>query len=119
LISKIINMAERMKDAEDRLLESMFDSSPVADNGFSASVVGKVRRRVWLRRLTLPAFAILGGAVAVKPLAALLMAVTSLSSLVPRDVVNSALALVPQAQTIVLGAMLLAACMLALRTIED
>ncbi len=112
-------MAERIKDAEDRLLESMFESAPIADDGFSALVLKNVRRGLWLRRLTLPVATMIGGAIAVKPLTGLVTAAASLSSMVPQEFVNTAAALVPQAQIIVLGAMLLAACMLGLRTIED
>jgi hypothetical protein len=112
-------MAERIKDAEDRLLESMFDSAPIADDGFSATVVRKVRRRLWLRRLAVPVAAVIGGAFAIKPLTGLVMIVASLSSLVPQEIFSSAMALIPQAQTIVLGAMLLGVCMLGLRAIDD
>jgi len=112
-------MAEKIKDTEDRLLESMFEVAPVPDDGFSALIVRKIRRRLWLRRLAVPTATLIGGAIAVKPLTGFLIAASSLSSLLPQDIVNSVVALVPQAQTIVLGAMLLAACMLGLRTIED
>ncbi len=112
-------MAEKIKDAEDRLLESMFDGAPIADDGFSATIVRKVRRRLWLRRRAVPVAALIGGAIAVKPLTGLVLAVGNLSSLIPQDLVNTVAALIPQAPTIVLGAMLLAACMLGLRTIED
>ena len=116
---KIINMAERIKDAEDRHLESMFDSAPIADDGFSAMVVKRVRRRLWLRRLTLPIAAIIGGAIAIKPLTGLVAALASLSSMVPKEFVSAATALIPQVQIIVLGAMLLVACLLGVRAIED
>ena len=60
-------MAEKMKDAEDRLLESMFQSEPVADNGFSDRVVGRIRRQIWVRRLALPLAMLAGAAIALKP----------------------------------------------------
>ena len=47
-------MAEKLKDAEDRLLESLFASEPIADDGFSRRVVTRIRRRIWVRRLALP-----------------------------------------------------------------
>jgi len=119
LTSKIINMAERIKDAEDRLLESMFDSAPIADDGFSTAVVRKIRRRVWLRRLALPVAALVGGAIAIKPLAGLVTAVVRLSSLLPQELLAATTSLVPQAPMIVLGAMLLAACLLGLRALDD
>ncbi len=123
MTSKIINMAERIKDAEDRLLESMFESSPIADDGFSGKVVKRVRRRLWLQRLALPVAGIVGGAVAIKPLADLVTVMTNLSfsvtSVVPEELVTATAGLIPQAPFVVLGAMLLAACMLGLRAIED
>ena len=112
-------MAERIKDAEDRFLESMFDSAPIADDGFSASVVRKVQRGLWLRRLAVPVATLIGGAIAIKPLTGLVTAVVSLSSMLPQELVNAATGFIPQVQIIVLGAMLLAACLLGLRAIED
>ncbi|MGB5626487.1 MAG: hypothetical protein WBM61_12180 [Woeseiaceae bacterium] len=119
MTSKIINMAERIKDAEDRLLESMFDAAPIADDGFSASVVRRVRRGLWLRRLAVPVAALIGGAIAIKPLTGVVTVVARLSSMVPPELVNSTITLIPQAQTIVLGAMVLAACLLGLRSLEE
>ncbi len=112
-------MAERIKDAEDRLLESMFESVPVADDGFSAKVVRKVSRRLWLRRLTLPVAAAIGVIFAIKPLAGLVKVLAGLSVLIPQDLINTTTSMIPQAQVIVLGAMLLAACLLGLRTLVD
>ena len=119
MTSKIINMAERIKDAEDRILESMFDSTPIADNGFSTAIVRKIRRRLWLRRLALPVAAVIGGAIAIEPLAGFVTAAVRLSSLLPQELLTATAALVPQAPMIVLGAMLLAACLLGLRALDD
>lgn len=112
-------MAERIKDEEDRLLESMFASPPLADDGFSVSVVRKVQRRLWLRRLALPTAAIMGGIIAIKPLSGLVAALWSLSSLIPTDTINQASSSIPQFQTIVLGAILLAVGLLSLRFLEE
>ena len=71
MTSKIINMAEHFRDDEDRMLETMFASDPIADDGFSVQVVKKVRRRIWVRRLTLPIATLVGSAIAFKPLAEL------------------------------------------------
>ena len=112
-------MAERLKDAEDRLLEAMFQSEPIADAGFSRSVVTHIRRRIWLRRLALPVAMVVGGAVAVKPVSELALAATKLLTVVPQDMLEVPAAWVPQVWTVVLGAMLLAAGMLGMRMIED
>jgi len=112
-------MAERIKDADDRLLEKMFASASIADDGFSVSVVRKVRRRLWLRRLAVPVAGLIGGAIAFKPLTGLVTTVVSLSALLPQEMLNATITLIPQAQTIVLGAMLLVACLLGIRSLEE
>ena len=115
-------MAERIKDAEDRLLEAMFANEAIADDGFSARVVGKVRRRIWLRRLALPVATLIGAVVSFKPLVGLVMTLAELSQLIPRDVLNmlnaSAVA-VPQLPMLVLGGMLLATCLIGVRLLDD
>ena len=68
MTSKIINMADKIKDAEDRFLESMFRSEPIADDGFSNRIITRIRQRIWLRRLALPMAMLVGGAIAIKPL---------------------------------------------------
>ena len=71
MTSKIINMADIDRDAEDRLLQSLFEAEPLSDNCFSEQVVRRVRRRLWLKRLSLPIAAAVGASIAVKPLASL------------------------------------------------
>ena len=112
-------MAERIKDEEDRMLDSMFASEPVADNGFSMQVVKKVRRRIWLRRLTLPVATVIGALVAFKPLTELVTVVAGLVQMVPLDIVGISNVMIPQLPMLVLGAMLLAACMLGVRMLEE
>ena len=68
MTSKIINMAEKIRDAEDRLLETMFRAELIEDAGFSDRIIGRIRRGIWLRRLTLPVAMLIGGAIAVKSL---------------------------------------------------
>jgi hypothetical protein len=119
LTSKIINMAERLKDNEDLLLESMFASDPIADDGFSAMIEKKVRRRLWLRRMVLPVATLIGALVSYKPLAGLVTALASLTSLLPQEILDAPQELIPQLPMIVLGAMLLATCLLGLRALED
>jgi len=75
----IINMAERIKDAEDLKLEALFTSEPVCDDGFSACVERQIRRRIQVRRWVLSSAVLLGGAVAAKPLIALLIALAKVS----------------------------------------
>ena len=70
-------MVEKLKDAEDRMLESMFQTRPIADDGFSRRVVTRIRRRLWVRRLTLPVAMLIGGAIAVEPLSQLVIAASN------------------------------------------
>jgi len=83
LISKIINMAEKIKDAEDRLLESMFRSEPIEDAGFSNRIVARIRRGIWIRRLALPVAMLVGAAIVIKPLLQLGSVVSTLSNSFP------------------------------------
>jgi len=112
-------MAEKIKDAEDRLLESLFESPPLADDGFSARIVSRVNRQLWFRRLTLPVAVVIGGAGAFKPLAGLVTALANLSTLIPQDLVSGATSSIPQFQTIVLGAVLLAVGLVSMRLLAD
>ena len=129
MTSKIINMAEKLKDAEDRFLESMFQSESIADDGFSRRVVSRIRRRLWIRRLALPVAMLLGGAVAIKPLSQLVTAASKLLTVIPEGLVELPTSWLPQmesvvfgasiAQMVVLAAMLLAAGLLGTRMLIE
>ncbi len=123
MISKIINMAERIKDEDDRLLESLFDSAPIADAGFSKALVRRIRRRLWIRRLTVPVAALIGGVFAIKPLADLVAIAANLSpvlsKMVPSQMIDAISSMLPQLPTIILGAMVLGVCLLGIRALED
>jgi hypothetical protein len=119
LTSKIINMANRLKDAEDQMLESIFRSEPIADDGFSRRIVARIRRRIWLRRLTLPVAMLVGGSIAAKPVLQLAAAVSKLLMVVPQGLLEIPVAWVPQLQTVVIGAMLLVAVILGMRMLEE
>lgn len=119
MTSKIINMAEHIRDDEDRMLEQMFASPTIADDGFSARVVRKVRRRNWIRRLTLPIATLIGAAISFKPLTGLVTTLAGLVQLIPQDMLDASATLLPKVHMIVLGAMLLATCLVGLRALED
>ena len=119
MTSKIINMAERLKDDEDRLLESLFASEPVADNGFSKQIVRRVRRKLFVRRMTLPLAALIGGSFAFKPLAALVTTTYQVLQQLPGDVVGSATSSLPSLQLIVTGGLILVAAILSVNMLED
>ncbi len=120
--SNIINMAERVKDDTDRLLESMFRDDPVADAGFSARVVGRVKRRMRARRLALAGAAVFGIAIAGKPLVDLLRLMPEivrpvLSALPAVDVL--ATVDVPELSTVIVGTMLLGGLLMIGQLLED
>ena len=105
-------MAERLKDKEDKALEAMFRSEPVADDGFSVNVVSRVRRRLWVRRLSLPLAFTVGAIVSAKPLLQLVELIPRIVGIVPDSLLglfDLQLSGLPQLSTIVLGIMLLAA----------
>lgn len=122
-------MAEKLKDAEDRLLETMFQAEQIADDGFSRRVVTRIRRRLWVRRLALPVAMLIGGALAVKPASQLIVAASKLLTVVPQGMLDVPTDWIPQVQTvafgatlpetIVLGAMLLAAGLLGTRMLIE
>ena len=123
MTSTIINMVERMKDREDQKLESLFASEPIADSGFSDRVVRRIRRGIWIRRLALPTAFVLGGAVAVKPLAGLVASLLNLISLLPANlgVASEFLPadLLPAGPTMLLGVMAVLAVAMIGKMLED
>lgn len=112
-------MAEHMKDAQDRMLESMFASAPIADDGFSAQVVRRVRRKMILRRLSLPVAVLIGGIVAFKPFSTLVGIAYQLLLQLPDELVASAVASLPTVQLIVTGGLVLCAAVFSLSMLED
>jgi len=112
-------MAEKLKDTEDRLLESMFRSEPIADDGFSRRVVTRIRRRIWVQRLAIPVAILIGGAIAIKPVTQLVIAASQLLTIVPQGMLDLPMAWFPQAQVVVLGAMMLGAALLGIRLLEE
>jgi hypothetical protein len=112
-----------MKDAEDLKLESLFATETIADNGFSARIQKRIKRQLWVRRLTLPIAVLLGGAIAIKPLVGLITAMPKLFSVLPAIVSSNlpqiATAGLPQMSTIMLGGMLVVVVITVARVLED
>lgn len=121
--SVIINMADRMKDAADLKLESLFASTSVADAGFSARIEKRIRRRQWVSRLALPIAMLVGGLIAVKPLAAAFTLLSRFAAILPRDLGGNLASLsasgLPQLSTVILGGMLALAFVMISRMLED
>lgn len=112
-------MVDRMKDADDRTLEALFQAEPIADDGFSDRIVGKLRRRLWLRRLSLPIATVVGGAIAIKPMVAVGALFVRVLSSLPAELVASSTSWIPSLQMLVTGGMLLAVGVFGLRMLED
>ncbi len=119
MTSKIINMAEHMKDEQDRLLESMFASAPIADAGFSAKVMRRVRRKMMVRMLSLPIAVLIGGVIAFKPISAILGIAYQLFLQLPDEFVASTVASLPTVQIVVTGGLVLCAAIFSLSMLED
>ena len=119
MISKIINMADKMQDAEDRLLESMFQAESIADDGFSARAVGRIRRQMWVRRLALPIAMLIGAAIAVKPASQLLSIGSQLFGSVATNSMMSQSVVTAQLPAVVMGGMLIAIVMVTFRLFEE
>ena len=122
MTSKIINMAERLKDKEDLALETLFRSDPVADDGFSVQVVSRIRRQVWIRRLSMPIAILVGGAISAGPVLEVLNVLPGLMSSLfgaslsfDRVPVES----LPQVSTILMGAALVMAMLLGSKLLEE
>ncbi len=111
-------MADAMKDAEDLVLEKLLGSEAIADDGFSDRVVKKVRRRLWVRRLTLPIAAAIGLSIAAKPVLSLLESLHGLlETVVPADA--AAVPALPSLPLLFGGALLFVAVVAAVQLIED
>ena len=122
MTSKIINMAERLKDKEDLALEALFKSDPVADDGFSVNVVSRVRRRVWIRRLSMPIAILVGGAISAGPVLEVVNVLPGLmNSLFGTSLTFESLPVdgVPQVSTILMGATLVMAMLLGSKLLEE
>ncbi len=111
-------MADTMKDAEDLMFEKLLGSEPIADNGFSDRVVARVRRRLWVRRLTLPVAAAIGTSIAARPVLSLLESLRGLlETVVPADA--AAVPALPSLPLLVGGALLFVAVVAAVQFVED
>lgn len=118
-ISKIIIMAEHVKDAEDRLLESLFAAEAIADRGFSDAVVRRIRRKSWARRGCLLSALAIGGAIALQPALAFTALVVNLLQAMPGGVPGVSLDTLPSAAMFAGGGVLFVAAAIGVRFLED
>ncbi len=111
-------MADRNKDSGDRLLESMLAAGPIPDDGFSARVLRRIRRRLWVRRLTMPVALVVGVAIAADPAVELLKIGTRLAGSLPVNWIPSE-TLVSQLPLFLAGVFLFIIGWLSVRALEE
>ncbi len=107
-------MVDRLKDKEELRLETLFRSDPVPDIDFSTKVMTRIRRQIWMRRLTMPIALVLGGLIAFKPATELVASVSKILNVLPASLTNVSLDIpslpfdsLPQFSTyLVIGAMI-------------
>ena len=119
---KIINMADKLKDKQDLRLESLFRSEPVLDDGFTVRVVSRVRRQMWVRRLSLPLAITIGAAISARSIMQLVGALPELVNSVPvfgLRLENLPIGNLPQFSTIIMGVMLLGSAVMITRMLEE
>lgn len=116
-------MAERLKDKEDQVLDAMFGSAPIADDGFSAKTLSRLRRQIWIRRLTLPVAFVVGAAIAAKPLSQLVVSMIGFASSVGGNLGSNLDSLpisgIPQAPVLIAAILLVVGMTAAGKLIED
>ena len=78
-------------EGEGRLTE-LFETltPPLDDEGFSATVLGRIRRRVWLRRGVLGTAAVVGGVLAFGPLSELSVLISGVPVLLSDGLISIA-----------------------------
>ncbi len=115
-------MADRLKDEADLKLEALFRTESVQDDGFSGRVVSRVRRQMWVERLSLPTAFVIGAMIAAKPLIQFAEMMPNIVGFIPQgwaNIVDLPLSGMPQASTVVLGVMLLAAMLMIGKMLEE
>jgi hypothetical protein len=119
-------MADRLRDKEDARLEALFSTGHIDDDGFSDRVVSRIRRGIWIRRWTLPIAILIGGLIAAKPAAQVLLAMVqilsatlSATTIIPEDVRTLAVHAMPQATVFVFGGTLVGIIALFIKGLEE
>ena len=112
-------MADKIQDAEDRILESMFQSDAIADDGFSDLVLRRVRRQLWVRRLALPIAMLVGAAIALRPVLELVDVGSRLFGSLADSAAVPGAALMTQVPVLLVGGLILALVMTTFRLFEE
>ena len=110
---------------EEGRLSELFEAltPPLEDEGFSANVVRRIRRRVWLRRVVLGTAVIVGGVLAFGPLSELSVLISGLPVLLSEGLVTVATswndpAWLAQNRMILIMAVLAASIPVAIRLLD-
>gem|GEM_PF-608077 len=124
--SKIINMVDRLRDKEDLRLDALLKSDPVPDLDFSQLVMKRLRRQMWIRRLTMPMAVFMGGLIAFKPASELIVTVSKVITALPIDLTivsvdipSLSVGWLPQMTTIVFTAAIALVALILAPTLED
>ncbi len=117
--SKIINMAEHLKDAEDRMLEALFAEEPIPDDGFSRQIVQRIRQKLWLRRVCITTALLLGGTVALQPTFALAGFIVRLLGNLSDELLGISLDTLPSIAMLAGGGILFVLTFVLLQMLED
>lgn len=119
-------MVDRLKDKEDLRLEAMFKSDPLPDLGFSKKVMTRVRRQMWISRLTMPVALVIGGSIAIKPASELVITMTKVFNVLPSNLTRVAVDLpglsvdsLPQMTTLCVSGLIALAALGFVRVLED
>lgn len=117
-----MTFSNRMHDVnqtDDQSLEQLFHGEPIADAGFSQRVVRRVRVRIWVQRLIMPAALLLGGVLAYAPLVDVLRVISGLADYVPVNLTALASTATPSMPAVVIAAALVVAALCFVPALED
>lgn len=119
-------MVDRLRDKEDLRLDALFKSDPVPDLDFSQLVMKRLRRQMWIRRLTMPMAVFMGGLIAFKPASDLIVTVSKVITappidltIVSVDIPSLSVGWLPQMTTIVFTAAIALVALILAPTLED
>ena len=108
-----------MKDQQDRKLEALFRPVAIPDDGFSERVERRIRRRVRVRRWTLPIAAVIGGLIAARPAMDLVSLLPVVLEFVPESVRSMPQEWLPQLPLVATALAAAGAMVLFVRLLED
>jgi hypothetical protein len=112
-------MAEKLQDAEDRLLESMFQSEEIANDGFSDRTLRRIKRQIWVRRLALPIAMVVGAVIAVRPALELLSIGSKVFAPLANKAAISSATVEAQVPLLLIGGLAIALIMATFRLFEE